>query len=339
MTPTETNVSPIIRALARKHGIDPQAAIAVAMGEGGLVNRDGDRGDGGRSFGPFQLYERGELPRQYVGRPDIADQWAWSPAGIEHALSRMAETGARGLTGSRAVETIIRKFERPADPDSSVRNALGRLGSIPAGQTMTAARPVRMPQSTVAASASPTTGFAGMLLARSAARRGRTISPILAGLLQNTLNAPQAPAAPVDPQPPDVAPLAAGGGPYPFNPLRGAYKPLGAPGHGTHSRDEGPDNWQSDFAWDFGANPGTPVYATEDGIVDPSRYGPLSSSGRFGGHRLTIDTPGVDSFYQHLAPNLAVKPGQRVTRGQLLGYVGDVPGLRPHLHYARSVLP
>ncbi|MBM3677579.1 MAG: urocanate hydratase [Actinobacteria bacterium] len=43
----------------------------------------------------------------------------------------MSSYGAAGLTGHRAVETIIRKFERPADPDKSVRNAIARY--VPGG--------------------------------------------------------------------------------------------------------------------------------------------------------------------------------------------------------------
>ena len=51
----------------------------------------------------------------------------------------MAKAGARGLTGAEAINAIIRRFERPADPDSSVRNALARYGQ----QTVPAVRPGR----------------------------------------------------------------------------------------------------------------------------------------------------------------------------------------------------
>jgi cell wall-associated NlpC family hydrolase len=108
-------------------GLDPRAVLAVAAGEGGLTNRAGDIGDQGRSFGPFQLFEGGALPKKYRGKSQQADAWAWSPAGIRYALGRMASVGAAGLSGPQAVETIIRKFERPANPDASVRNAVGRL--------------------------------------------------------------------------------------------------------------------------------------------------------------------------------------------------------------------
>jgi hypothetical protein len=125
------SVAPLIAQLARQYGLDPAAVIAVARGEGGLVNRTGDIGDlaGGGSYGPFQLYAQGALPSRLRGNTRAADSWAWSPEGIRYALSKMASSGARGLQGRQAVETIIRRFERPADPDRSVANAIARLGS------------------------------------------------------------------------------------------------------------------------------------------------------------------------------------------------------------------
>jgi hypothetical protein len=123
----------LIEESAQRYGLDPQAMIAVALGEGGLTNREGDIGDlaGGGSYGPFQLYAQGALPAKYRGNPKAADAWAWSPQGVDYAARQMAKSGARGLRGAKAVETIIRRFERPADPDSSVRNALARYGSAP----------------------------------------------------------------------------------------------------------------------------------------------------------------------------------------------------------------
>lgn len=137
----------LIRELAPRYGIDAAAAIAVARGEGGLVNRAGDVGDlaGGGSFGPFQLYTKGALPAQFRGKPAAADSWAWSPDGIGYALRKMKEAGAGGLQGRAAVEAIVRRFERPADPDTSVRNAIGRLGSeIAAVPAATAPAPARI---------------------------------------------------------------------------------------------------------------------------------------------------------------------------------------------------
>jgi hypothetical protein len=110
----------IIRS-ARKHDVDPEAAIAVARGEGGL--KWGAVGDKGTSHGPFQLRRGGALPK---GK---SAAWANSPAGIDYAIRRMAESGARGLRGAAAVDAIVRNFERPYDPDTSVKNAVARLKS------------------------------------------------------------------------------------------------------------------------------------------------------------------------------------------------------------------
>jgi len=70
------------------------------------------------------------MPKKYWGNAKASQAFANSPAGVKYALGRMAQSGAAGLSGADAVETIIRRFERPADPDASVRNALGRMGAV-----------------------------------------------------------------------------------------------------------------------------------------------------------------------------------------------------------------
>jgi hypothetical protein len=124
LSKADPRVKRLIISRARKYGIDPVAALAVAQGEGGL--RWGAVGDNGTSHGPFQLRVGGANP--YTGAK--AKQFANSPAGIDYAIRKMAESGARGLTGEAAVNAIVRKFERPADPDTSVARAVARLGSI-----------------------------------------------------------------------------------------------------------------------------------------------------------------------------------------------------------------
>lgn len=114
-------VKRLIIQKARKYGLDPAAVIAVAMGEGGL--RWGAVGDNGTSFGPFQLHEGGALPKGKDAR------WANSPAGVDYAIRQMSKT-AKGLKGEAAVNAIVRNFERPADPDTSVSRAVARLGSL-----------------------------------------------------------------------------------------------------------------------------------------------------------------------------------------------------------------
>lgn len=79
---------------------------------------------------------------------------------------------------------------------------------------------------------------------------------------------------------------------------------------------------------DYGAAYGSPVYAVADGTI--------SYAGRKGGYGNFIQlnfAGGYASGYAHLS-RFAVSPGQRVSRGQVIGYVGST-GLStgPHLHY------
>jgi murein DD-endopeptidase MepM/ murein hydrolase activator NlpD len=80
---------------------------------------------------------------------------------------------------------------------------------------------------------------------------------------------------------------------------------------------------------DFAAVIGTPIYATADGSVD---YTQVSFSGY--GKMVEIDHGfGYRTRYAHMH-DFIVKKGQKVKRGELIGYVGDT-GLStaPHLHY------
>lgn len=79
---------------------------------------------------------------------------------------------------------------------------------------------------------------------------------------------------------------------------------------------------------DFGAGYGAPVYAATDGSI--------AYAGRKGGYGNFIKvnhSGGLASGYAHLS-RYAVRAGQRVRRGQVIGYVGST-GLStgPHLHY------
>jgi murein DD-endopeptidase MepM/ murein hydrolase activator NlpD len=80
---------------------------------------------------------------------------------------------------------------------------------------------------------------------------------------------------------------------------------------------------------DFAAAIGTPIYATADGNIDKLH---VSFSGY--GKMLEIDHGfGYRTRYAHMH-GFAVRQGQKVKRGDLIGYVGDT-GLStaPHLHY------
>ena len=79
---------------------------------------------------------------------------------------------------------------------------------------------------------------------------------------------------------------------------------------------------------DLSANPGNPVHATADGIV--------SFSGWSGGNGYLVVLEhghGFSTFYAHNKKNI-VKVGQKVKRGDVIGYVGTTgSSTGPHVHY------
>lgn len=79
---------------------------------------------------------------------------------------------------------------------------------------------------------------------------------------------------------------------------------------------------------DFRASYGSPIYAVTDGVVQ--------FAGRHGGHGNYVKLShggGLGTGYAHMS-RIAVRSGQNVRRGQVIGYVGST-GLStgPHLHY------
>ena len=79
---------------------------------------------------------------------------------------------------------------------------------------------------------------------------------------------------------------------------------------------------------DYAASTGTPIYAVSEGRV--------SFAGRSGGHGnfvKLVHSGGIGTGYAHMS-RIAVRSGDRVKRGQVIGYVGST-GLStgPHLHY------
>jgi murein DD-endopeptidase MepM/ murein hydrolase activator NlpD len=81
---------------------------------------------------------------------------------------------------------------------------------------------------------------------------------------------------------------------------------------------------------DFGAGTGTPVLAAGDGVID--------MAGRYGGYGnwIKINHPGgYATGYGHLSRYASgIRPGVRVSQGQLIGYVGTTgQSTGPHLHY------
>ncbi|WP_300487912.1 M23 family metallopeptidase, partial [Flavobacterium sp.] len=80
---------------------------------------------------------------------------------------------------------------------------------------------------------------------------------------------------------------------------------------------------------DFSAKTGTPIFATGDGVV---RRADNSLSG-YGNHIEITHGYGYETLYAHLS-KYNVRPGQRVKRGDIIGYVGSTGRSEaPHLHY------
>ncbi|HEV8347991.1 MAG TPA: M23 family metallopeptidase [Vicinamibacterales bacterium] len=79
---------------------------------------------------------------------------------------------------------------------------------------------------------------------------------------------------------------------------------------------------------DISTEKGHPVFATADGVVDAASY-----TGDYGNLIVIQHAFGLTTRYGHLS-SFAVKPGQRVTRGDVIGRVGSTGrSTGAHLHY------
>jgi murein DD-endopeptidase MepM/ murein hydrolase activator NlpD len=154
--------------------------------------------------------------------------------------------------------------------------------------------------------------------------------PALADLLELTRGpgdpeqvAPDVPGPPPRTKAAPTAPKVPRGHGYP---LGKHGKVIGTPYSGTHTLCD----WQSDNAIDIAVPIGTPVYATETGTITKTRI-KSSLAGRFGGSQVTLGSRHNGFFYAHLK-RVVVKSGQRVKKGQLIGYSGAANGVQ-HLHF------
>ena len=83
------------------------------------------------------------------------------------------------------------------------------------------------------------------------------------------------------------------------------------------------------YGLDFSLQKGNPVYATADGKIRTIK----SSFGGFGKYIYIDHENGYMSVYAHLS-KFNVKRGQKVKRGEIIGYVGSTgTSVAPHLHY------
>ena len=81
---------------------------------------------------------------------------------------------------------------------------------------------------------------------------------------------------------------------------------------------------------DFCANIGTEVYATGNGTIEMAGR---DESGGYGNEIIIDHGYSYKTVYAHLS-RIFVKPGQKILRGQIIGYVGNTgKSTAPHLHY------
>ena len=80
---------------------------------------------------------------------------------------------------------------------------------------------------------------------------------------------------------------------------------------------------------DFTARRGTPIYATGDGVVKEVQ----TKYGGYGKKVILEHGFGYHTLYAHMS-KFNVKIGQKVKRGEIIGYVGNTgASTAPHLHY------
>lgn len=98
----------------------------------------------------------------------------------------------------------------------------------------------------------------------------------------------------------------------------------------TYGPRKDPFTGQPDFhpGLDISAGQGTPVKATADGTVESAAY-----NGNYGNSIVITHGFGIATRFGHLS-QYAVRAGQKVKRGEIIGYVGATGrATSPHLHY------
>lgn len=346
--PNQASVA-AIKAAASKYGLDPKAMIAVAQVESGLNPKA--KGDGGHAFGLFQFNNAGGV---ITGQPNPERYLDPNFNAMEAARHIASIPGAKGATGQKAVNLIVNKFERPLDKTGEINKAMANYGKLAPGVAERAATyanltginatgPVTAPNGSSAGTPSvsssqtydPSQALLGYLLNASIPGHGAQDST---AALMATLVNPAAEAATNvqgQPLPPTAPPVTTSTkpttanmkvtGPTPVVSVKGA-KLIGVPNQGTHTLY---NNWESDNAIDIAVPSKTAVYATEDGVIG-DRIGHINTKdAHMAGQRVNLAGSDNNFYYQHLQ-TVAVKAGQHVKKGDLLGYSGALN----HVHFA-----
>lgn len=114
----------VVADVAREQGVDPVLAVAMMLIESGGDNTNRS-GDGGTSFGLFQLHEGGMLPRDwYRGQPghdNVYDPRKNAEISLGSLARYAQKTGKSG--GALAAAS-----QRPADPSGYAQKADAAMG-------------------------------------------------------------------------------------------------------------------------------------------------------------------------------------------------------------------
>ena len=134
----------LIRQLARKYSLDPNAVVAIANVEGRSALHGGNSiGDHGTSFGPFQLHAGGALPK---GK---GNNWANSPSrdrvrGVAHDGSARTPGPGCGASDLAALRAPGRRPRRGLEGNGLLRaNSIGPVTYPPSSDGKGGLGPIR----------------------------------------------------------------------------------------------------------------------------------------------------------------------------------------------------
>lgn len=118
----------------------------------------------------------------------------------------------------------------------------------------------------------------------------------------------------------------------------GGYAPVLTSGFGWRDMDQDGRKEDNHMGIDIAAPQGTPLVAFDDGVVQTDR-----AVGYLGGYGNTViwnDSKGRAHLWAHMMRPAKVRMGQRIKKGDVLGYVGNTGrSTGPHLHWEVSTNP
>jgi hypothetical protein len=113
----------VVAQVAKEKGVDPVLAVAMMLTESGGDNTN-RTGDGGTSFGLFQLHEGGMLPRDwYRGKPGHDN--VFDPR--KNAEISLASLARYAKSTGKSGGALAAASQRPADPAGYARTVDGKM--------------------------------------------------------------------------------------------------------------------------------------------------------------------------------------------------------------------